>query len=110
MSCRLVTRFVSSRHQTFTRCMHTTTYRHTIALTSERYPNLKRGPYANVEDSDLAIFEKMLPGDGRVLTDSSELEGYNTDWIKTCRGMYMQNWLYYILNVFTGNSVIVLCP
>ena len=57
-----------------------------VELTSIRYPTLKRGGFAVVNDHDITRFEKMLPGDGRVMTDPSELEGYNTDWIKNCRG------------------------
>ena len=28
----------------------------------------------------------MLPGSERVITDPSELTGFNTDWLKICRG------------------------
>ncbi|XP_063410334.1 D-2-hydroxyglutarate dehydrogenase, mitochondrial-like [Mytilus trossulus] len=58
--------------------------RQTVPLTSVRYPNLKRGGYSALTDKDLSVFEKLIPG--RVLTGSSELDGYNTDWLKTCRG------------------------
>ncbi|KAL3861470.1 hypothetical protein ACJMK2_007504 [Sinanodonta woodiana] len=57
-----------------------------VELTRIRYPNLKRGPYANVCDADISNFEKLLPGHGRVITDVNELDGFNTDWLKTCRG------------------------
>lgn len=63
------------------RCIHTSSTRH-VELTSVRYPDVKRGNYGSVGDSDLATFERLLSG--RVLTDS--LDGYNTDWLKTCRG------------------------
>uniref|UniRef100_K1QDC6 D-2-hydroxyglutarate dehydrogenase, mitochondrial n=1 Tax=Magallana gigas TaxID=29159 RepID=K1QDC6_MAGGI len=63
------------------RCIQTSSTRH-VELTSVRYPDVKRGNYGSVRDSDLATFERLLPG--RVLTDS--LDGYNTDWLKTCRG------------------------
>ncbi|XP_048773712.1 D-2-hydroxyglutarate dehydrogenase, mitochondrial-like [Ostrea edulis] len=59
-----------------------TSTRRLVELTSVRYPNVKRGQYGIVQNSDIATFERLLPG--RVLTDS--LEGYNTDWLKTCRG------------------------
>jgi len=54
-------------------------------LTSERYPNLVRGDFATLEDSDLKSFENILDP-GRVLTDSSEVAGYNEDWLRTVRG------------------------
>ncbi|KAL4221844.1 D-2-hydroxyglutarate dehydrogenase [Mactra antiquata] len=57
-----------------------------VELTSVRYPDLKRGNYATVTDKDVALFERILPGAARVITDPSELEGANTDWIKNCRG------------------------
>lgn len=47
---------------------------------------MNRGPYGNVKDADIDRFKDILPGSGRVITDSSELLGYNTDWLKTCRG------------------------
>lgn len=37
-----------------------------------------------INDKDLTTFEALIPG--RVLTGTSELDGYNTDWLKTCRG------------------------
>ncbi|XP_053388422.1 D-2-hydroxyglutarate dehydrogenase, mitochondrial-like, partial [Mercenaria mercenaria] len=57
-----------------------------VELTSVRYPKLKRGNYSKVTDADVAMFERILPGAERVITEPSELEGYNTDWIKNCRG------------------------
>lgn len=59
-----------------------TSSRRQVELTSIRYPGVKRGNYGVVVDNDIATFERLIPG--RVLTDS--LEGYNTDWLKTCRG------------------------
>lgn len=57
-----------------------------VELTTVRYPNLKRGNYGILTEADVALFERLLPGEGRVITDSSELEGPNTDWIKNCKG------------------------
>jgi len=54
-------------------------------LTSERYPNLARGNFAVLDDADLKHFEGILDS-GRVLTDSSEVSGYNEDWLRTVRG------------------------
>ncbi|XP_052819696.1 D-2-hydroxyglutarate dehydrogenase, mitochondrial-like [Mya arenaria] len=76
---------VSKIHSGTHRLFHKSTS-NAIEFTSVRYPNLKRGQYSNVSDVDIAAFEKILPGAQRVITDASELEGYNTDWIKTCRG------------------------
>jgi len=56
-----------------------------VKLTSERYPNLARGNYATLDESDLKQFENILDA-GRVITDSSELAGYNEDWLRTVRG------------------------
>lgn len=56
-----------------------------MALTSSRYKNqVKRGPYAVLNDLDVASFEKIVPG--RVTTNNDELTAYNTDWLKTVRG------------------------
>jgi len=56
-----------------------------VKLTSERYPNLARGNFAVLDDSDLEQFENILDS-GRVITDSSEVAGYNEDWLRTVRG------------------------
>ncbi|XP_041377535.1 D-2-hydroxyglutarate dehydrogenase, mitochondrial-like [Gigantopelta aegis] len=55
-----------------------------VELTSVRNPGLKRGPYATITDEDIEEFNKIIPG--QVITDPSELSGYNTDWLKSCRG------------------------
>ncbi|KAL8601679.1 D-2-hydroxyglutarate dehydrogenase, mitochondrial [Nucella lapillus] len=55
-----------------------------VELTSKRYPKLKRGPYATLTDGDVTALERLVSG--RVITDQSELEGYNTDWIRTVKG------------------------
>ncbi|XP_013785985.1 D-2-hydroxyglutarate dehydrogenase, mitochondrial-like [Limulus polyphemus] len=57
----------------------------TIELTYKRLPELKRGPYAEVTQKDIEYFETIL-GKGGVITDKDELEGYNIDWYKTCKG------------------------
>ena len=48
-----------------------------VPLTSERYQNVKRGNYANLEENDVKFFESIL-GTNRVLTQDDELNGYNT--------------------------------
>ncbi|XP_025082595.1 D-2-hydroxyglutarate dehydrogenase, mitochondrial-like [Pomacea canaliculata] len=55
-----------------------------VELTSRRYPGLQRGHFASLTDADAANIERLVSG--RVLTDLSELEGYNMDWMKTLRG------------------------
>lgn len=69
-------------HRTISIRQFQTTTRRLLELTSVRYPNVKRGNYGTVQDRDVSEFERLIPG--RVLTDS--LDGYNTDWLKTCRG------------------------
>ena len=54
-----------------------------VELTSQRYPGLKRGQFAKIEQGDLDHFRAVLGPDG-VLTD--DLDGYNTDWLRTVRG------------------------
>jgi len=56
-----------------------------VQLTSERYPNLKRGDYGVLNNDDIAAFQKILEP-ARVLTDSSSVDGYNEDWLRTVRG------------------------
>ena len=48
-----------------------------VPLTAERYQNVKRGNYANLEENDVKFFESIL-GTNRVLTQEDELNGYNT--------------------------------
>ena len=48
-----------------------------VPLTAERYQNVKRGNYANLEENDVKFFESIL-GNNRVLTQEDELNGYNT--------------------------------
>ena len=72
----------------FGRHFSTSEGRSTVELTRVRYPNLKRGPYGSVGNTDINIFKEILPGAERVITEASELTGYNTDWLKTCRGKF----------------------
>ena len=53
-------------------------------LTSKRYPTLKRGAFATLTDADVSSLGRLVSG--RVITEESELDGYNTDWLKTVRG------------------------
>jgi D-2-hydroxyglutarate dehydrogenase len=54
-------------------------------LTKDRYP-VKRGNFTNLEDKDIAKFESILGDTNRVLTDKSETEGYNVDFLNSVRG------------------------
>ncbi|XP_023221308.1 D-2-hydroxyglutarate dehydrogenase, mitochondrial-like [Centruroides sculpturatus] len=56
-----------------------------VELTSLRYPNIKRKTYSKISTSHLENFGKFL-GDEGMITSGSDLESYNTDWMKTCRG------------------------
>jgi len=47
---------------------------------------VQRGKYAKAIDEDINVFKGILPSAGQVLTGADELQGYNTDWIKTVRG------------------------
>ncbi|XP_046343610.2 D-2-hydroxyglutarate dehydrogenase, mitochondrial-like [Haliotis rufescens] len=51
---------------------------------TDRKPKIARGPYSDVTDADLSFFESLMPG--RVLTDPADVDPYNIDWIKTCKG------------------------
>ena len=56
----------------FCRCAK---YSTNVELTRVRYPNVKRGRFGTITDNDLNYFESLL-GANRVITDSTELEGY----------------------------------
>lgn len=60
-----------------------------IPYTSDRYPHLKRGDFAILQDYDVEAFKKILPNSGQLLSSKDDdLSGYNTDWLKTVRGLY----------------------
>ena len=54
-----------------------------VMLTSERY-SVQRLPFSRVSDSDVAFFERVMPG--RVVTNPEELKPFNVDWLKSVRG------------------------
>lgn len=54
-----------------------------VPLTTERRPELVRGDFARLEDSDVSFFQRIL-GQGSVLTQ--DLDAFNIDWLRTCRG------------------------
>ena len=45
-----------------------------VPLTAERYPSVKRGNFAILEENDVKFFESIL-GSNRVLTQEDELNG-----------------------------------
>ncbi|KAH7985989.1 hypothetical protein HPB49_026171 [Dermacentor silvarum] len=45
----------------------------------------RRGPYAVLNDADVATFERLL-GPSAVLTDPADTEAFNVDWLRICRG------------------------
>uniref|UniRef100_A0A6B0UIH3 Putative secreted protein n=1 Tax=Ixodes ricinus TaxID=34613 RepID=A0A6B0UIH3_IXORI len=59
-------------------------------LSSAHTPRVseKRGPYAQLEDFDLSMFERLL-GTSAVLTDPNDVEPYNEDWLRTCKGLLL---------------------
>ena len=56
-----------------------------VTLTRVHYPDVKRGDFSQLTDADLDTFRGILDAN-RVITDEAELEMYNTDWWKSCRG------------------------
>ena len=56
-----------------------------VELTSVRYPYLKRGQYNSLTSGHVNFFESFLDKN-QVLQDTSEVTGYNIDWMRTVRG------------------------
>lgn len=48
-------------------------------------PEEERGGYGRLGDADVALFERLL-GPSAVLTDPADMEPFNQDWLRTCRG------------------------
>ena len=40
-----------------------------VALTSERYPSVRRGAFSRLDEADLAFFRRLLPDGERVVTE-----------------------------------------
>nr|XP_045618024.1 D-2-hydroxyglutarate dehydrogenase, mitochondrial-like isoform X2 [Procambarus clarkii] len=53
-------------------------------LTSKRY-QVKRGQFSHINGDDMNFFTDLLDPH-RVITDETELEGHNTDWLGMVRG------------------------
>ncbi|OQV13645.1 D-2-hydroxyglutarate dehydrogenase, mitochondrial [Hypsibius exemplaris] len=70
----------------------TTTTRHPIRcsstlvvpFTADRY-HVRRENFAKVTADDAKVFREIV-GDHGVITDAADLEGFNVDWLKICRG------------------------
>ncbi|KAI8834323.1 hypothetical protein BC829DRAFT_426345 [Chytridium lagenaria] len=60
----------------------------TIPLTSLRHPNIHRGPYSKLTDTDISTFRSILSNAGptAVLTNPDEVLSYNEDWMRKYRG------------------------
>ena len=58
-----------------------------VQLTRVHYPEVRRGDFSRLSDTDLETFRGILDPH-RVVTDAAELHMYNTDWWHTCRGAY----------------------
>lgn len=78
----LFKQIVTSGHRSLSQLI-SRRYSTDVVFTTSRYPNLRKKGFAKVTDSDLKLFESLV-GPTNVLT--SDLEGYNTDWLKTVKG------------------------
>lgn len=76
LSITLVSSF-SGMFRRFLRCYST--------LTKDRFPEIKRGNYAVLQDADVSFFEKVL-GKNQIITDADEVSSYNKDWLNTVCG------------------------
>lgn len=47
--------------------------------------HVQRGNFATLQPDDIAFFRATL-GENRVLTEESDVEGYNVDWLRIVRG------------------------
>lgn len=54
------------------------------SLTKDRYPHVKRGNFNRVTEKDIDFFKSVLGS--RVLTEESDVNGFNVDWLKMVRG------------------------
>lgn len=62
----------------------TVLYKNSVKLTTDRFPKLKRGPYATVDPTDVDYFIKLL-GVNNFVT-GEEVKSYNEDWLKSVSG------------------------
>ncbi|EPS37723.1 hypothetical protein H072_8600 [Dactylellina haptotyla CBS 200.50] len=58
-----------------------------VKFTADSYPDVKRDPrFAQLTQADIDHFKDILSSPSSVISDASELEGFNTDWIRKYRG------------------------
>lgn len=63
----------------------------------------KRGEFSELECDDISFFSNLL-GKHRVLTNTSEIEGYNVDWLRSIKGRTF----YMAMNKYIKSSFYVL--
>lgn len=74
----------------FVRQLTTNSCNHqSVPLTKVRYPHLKRGQYAEISEKHIQMFERIV-SKNQILTDPSDVEPYNIDWLKMVCGEYLQ--------------------
>ena len=56
-----------------------------VETTATKYPHVKRGSYAVLNDGDVQFFKQIL-GTHHVLTDPDDVAPYNVDWMRSVRG------------------------
>lgn len=57
-----------------------------VELTSVRYKDhVQRGNYATLQPEHVSFFREKL-GDSRVITDGTDVDAYNVDWLRIVRG------------------------
>lgn len=61
-------------------------YSSDVELSKNRY-HVKRGDFAQLSDTDLKHFEKILPGSSQVLKIVDDVAPYNVDWLKVFKGL-----------------------
>ncbi|CAH0383943.1 unnamed protein product [Bemisia tabaci] len=70
----------------FVRQLTTNSCNHqSVPLTKVRYPHLKRGQYAEISEKHIQMFERIV-SKNQILTDPSDVEPYNIDWLKMVCG------------------------
>ncbi|KAJ3414664.1 hypothetical protein HDV05_006199 [Chytridiales sp. JEL 0842] len=91
----ITTATISSNTQPSTTPIHTLVKRSystaaaKVPLTADAYPYLKRNTaFATLNDQDIAHFKQILKdaGSSAVLTDSSDVEPFNEDWMRKYKG------------------------
>lgn len=65
--------------------IHTSSCHRKCELTSKRY-QVERGKYNEISEDNIKFFTELL-GPHRIIQGESELEGHNTDWLDTVRGV-----------------------